>query len=172
MVGLFVENNFIVLSSIYRLKYISSLINPSEGRQSNVIKHNNIYNYKKIRIPSLTNDSHCKKASGNKYSITVMTSYTQATTLDIGARCSLCGQQSPVSINFANGKLSCKICFGNYFENHYSDTIMWRLKSPASPFFTQPFIQAQIKDNIKAPRHWSLCGEVTGHRWLPLTNGQ
>ena len=30
----------------------------------------------------------------------------------------------------------------------------WRLKSPASPSFTQPFIQAQIKENIKAPRHW------------------
>ena len=29
--------------------------------------------------------------------------------------------------------------------------------------FTQPFIQAQIKENIKAPRHWPLCGEI--HRW-------
>ena len=28
------------------------------------------------------------------------------------------------------------------------------------------FIQAQIKENIKAPRHWSLCGEFTGHRWI------
>ena len=25
--------------------------------------------------------------------------------------------------------------------------------------FTQPFIQAQIKENIKAPYHWPLCGE-------------
>ena len=33
-----------------------------------------------------------------------------------------------------------------------------RLKSPASPLFTQPFIRAQIKENIKAPRHWPLCG--------------
>ena len=33
--------------------------------------------------------------------------------------------------------------------------------------FTQPFIQAQIKENIKAPRHWPLCGEVTGDRWIP-----
>ena len=37
----------------------------------------------------------------------------------------------------------------------------WSLKSPASPLFTQPFIQAQIKENIKAPRHWALWG-VTG----------
>ena len=38
----------------------------------------------------------------------------------------------------------------------------WRLRSPASRLFIQPFIQAQIKENIKAPRHWSLCGEFTG----------
>ena len=37
-----------------------------------------------------------------------------------------------------------------------------RLKSPASRLFTQPFIQAQIKANIKAPRHWPLWGEFTG----------
>ena len=42
-----------------------------------------------------------------------------------------------------------------------------RLKSPASPSFTQPFIQAQIKENIKAPRYWPLCREFTGNRWIP-----
>ena len=48
----------------------------------------------------------------------------------------------------------------------------WRLKSPASRLFTQAFIQTQIKENIKAPRHWLLCGELTGDRWIPRTNGQ
>ena len=38
----------------------------------------------------------------------------------------------------------------------------WRLKSPASRLFILSFIQAQIKENIKAPRHWPLCGEFTG----------
>ena len=38
--------------------------------------------------------------------------------------------------------------------------------------FTQPFIQAQIKENIKAPRHWPLCGQFTDDRWIPRTNGQ
>ena len=40
----------------------------------------------------------------------------------------------------------------------------WCPKSPASRLFTQPFIQAQIKENIKAPRHWPLWGKspVTG----------
>ena len=32
--------------------------------------------------------------------------------------------------------------------------------------------KAQIKENIKAPRHWPLCGEFTGHRWNPHTKGQ
>ena len=38
--------------------------------------------------------------------------------------------------------------------------------------FTQTFIQAQIKKNTKAPRHWALWGEFTGHRWIPRTKGQ
>ena len=34
---------------------------------------------------------------------------------------------------------------------------------------TQPFIQAQIKENSKALRHWRLQGEFTGDRWIPRT---
>ena len=33
--------------------------------------------------------------------------------------------------------------------------------------FTQPFIQTQIKENIKAPRNWPLCGEFTGTGEFP-----
>ena len=36
----------------------------------------------------------------------------------------------------------------------------------------QPFIETQIKENIKAPRHWPLWREFTGDRWIPRTNGQ
>ena len=32
--------------------------------------------------------------------------------------------------------------------------------------------KAQIKENIKAPRHWPLCGEFTGPRWIPRIKGQ
>ena len=32
--------------------------------------------------------------------------------------------------------------------------------------------KVQIKENIKAPCHWPLCGEFTGDRWIPRTNGQ
>ena len=34
----------------------------------------------------------------------------------------------------------------------------WRLKSPASRLFNQSFIQAQIKESIKASRHWLWAG--------------
>ena len=36
----------------------------------------------------------------------------------------------------------------------------------------QPFVQAQIKEDIKVPRHWPLCGEITGDRWITQTKGQ
>ena len=48
----------------------------------------------------------------------------------------------------------------------------WRLKSPPSQLFTQPFIRAQIKENVKVSRHWPLCGEFTDDRWIPRTNVQ
>ena len=40
----------------------------------------------------------------------------------------------------------------------------WRLKSPTSRAFAQPFVQARIKKNLKALRHWPSWGESTGHR--------
>ena len=47
----------------------------------------------------------------------------------------------------------------------------WRLRSPASRLFTQPFIRAQIKENIKALCHWPLCGEVNSpHKGLVTRN--
>ena len=33
-------------------------------------------------------------------------------------------------------------------------------------------IQAEFEENIKAPRHWFLCEEFTGDRWIPRTKGQ
>ena len=47
----------------------------------------------------------------------------------------------------------------------------WCLKSLGSRLFTQPFVRAQIKENIKATRHWLLWGEFTGDRWTPCTKG-
>ena len=46
----------------------------------------------------------------------------------------------------------------------------WRLKSPASPLLAHLLVRAQIKENIKAPRHWPLCREFTGVRWAQKAN--
>ena len=33
----------------------------------------------------------------------------------------------------------------------------------------QALVEAQIKENIKALRHWPLWGESTGDEWITLT---
>ena len=57
-------------------------------------------------------------------------------------------------------------------SSHSAITVTWRLKSPAFRLFAQPFVQAHIKENIRAPRHWPLWGEFTGDQWIPRTKGQ
>ena len=39
-------------------------------------------------------------------------------------------------------------------------------------FVSHAFFQAQIKENIKAPRHWHLWGELTDERRIPSKKGQ
>ena len=57
---------------------------------------------------------------------------------------------------------------------HYSDVIISSMASQITAYrwLTQPFVQAQIKENIKAPRRWLVCGEFIGDRWIPRTKGQ
>ena len=58
--------------------------------------------------------------------------------------------------------------------DHYNDVIMSAMVSQITSLMivTQLFIQAKIKENIKAPRHWPLLGEFTGDQWIPRTKGQ
>ena len=42
-----------------------------------------------------------------------------------------------------------------------------RLKSPASRLFTESFIQTQIKENMKAPRHLPFAGNLPGTGEFP-----
>ena len=79
------------------------------------------------------------------------------------------------------------LCNTVFFANLNDDTpffswltLRWRHNGgdsvsnhqPGECLFTQPFNWVQIKENIKAPRRWPLCGEFTGDRWIPRTNGQ
>ena len=57
---------------------------------------------------------------------------------------------------------------------HYNDVIM----SAMVPQITSLTIvystvySGADQNNMKALRHWPLCGEFTGDRWIPRTNGQ
>ena len=64
-----------------------------------------------------------------------------------------------ISLLFAKGNT----CLSLQWRHNEPDGV----KSPASRLFTQPFINVQIKENLKAPRHWPLCGEFIGDRWIP-----
>ena len=57
---------------------------------------------------------------------------------------------------------------------HYNDVIMGLIASQITglTIVYSIVIQTQITEIIKAPRHWPLCGEFTGERWIPRTNGQ
>ena len=57
---------------------------------------------------------------------------------------------------------------------HYDDIIMGAMASEITSLtiIYSTVFQKQIKENIIAPRHWHLCGEFTGDRWIPRTNGQ
>ena len=48
---------------------------------------------------------------------------------------------------------------------HYCDVIMGAVASQITSVAI--VYSTQIKGNIKAPRHWPLCGEFTGDRWIP-----
>ena len=53
-----------------------------------------------------------------------------------------------------------------------SQCVLRHLKLPASRSFAQPFVQAQIKENIKSRLHWPLWGEFTSDWWIPHRKGQ
>ena len=62
-------------------------------------------------------------------------------------------------------------------QNHYIDVIMDTTASQITSlnivyWTVYLFIQAQIKESIKAARHWPLCGEFTRDRGIPRTKGQ
>ena len=60
-------------------------------------------------------------------------------------------------------------------RNHYNDVIMGTMASQiTSPtiVYSTIYSGADKKKTIKAPRHWPLCREFTGDRWIPRTKGQ
>ena len=58
--------------------------------------------------------------------------------------------------------------------DHYGDVIMDTVVSQITSLTIvySTVYSVQIKENIKATCHWPLCGESTGDRWIPRTNGR
>ena len=66
------------------------------------------------------------------------------------------------------------LSLSTYSPYHYSDVIMAAMASQITSLaivYSTVYSDADQR-NIKAPRHWPLCREFTGDRWIPRTNGQ
>ena len=73
---------------------------------------------------------------------------------------------------------SLRLSLGSILRHKIIITLHWRhderdgvSNHQRLVLFAQRFVQAQIKESIKAPLHWPLWGESTGDRWIPLTKG-
>ena len=66
-------------------------------------------------------------------------------------------QRYILSTSFSISSLTIALLLG-FISKHYSDGTMsaMRLKTPAFRLFAHLFVQACIKENIKAPRQWPL----------------
>ena len=56
--------------------------------------------------------------------------------------------------------------------DHYSDVIMGAMASQIISLTVVYLNVYSAAQNIKPPRHWPLCREFTGDRWISHTNGQ
>ena len=58
--------------------------------------------------------------------------------------------------------------FQNNTSCHHSDVILGMM---ASQITSLTIVYSTVYSGTD-PRHWPLCGEFTGDRWIPCTNGQ
>ena len=95
--------------------------------------------------------------------------------------------ETPVKIQSDHTILNTHFAASSYYENlrygissntrmaqHYGDVIMSTKTSQiTSVSIVYPTVcSTQIKEDIKAPRHWPLWGEFTSHRRIPRAKGQ
>ena len=113
-----------------------------------------VSNFCQIMRSCLTHSSKCKKQYTRKLT-TIYALLTSHRTI-LAETC--------ITRNIAMYRLwrgrCCTLCppWNRLMLMHYNDVIRGAI---AYRLFTQPFIQTQIKENIRAPRLWPLCGEFT-----------
>ena len=96
-------------------------------------------------------------------------------------------QISQFSIEWGYGEnILCGMCpfllytlSGRLCERPDRSALQWRhnerigvLNHQSHDCLLNRLFKAQIKENIKAPCHWPLCGEFTGDGWILRTKGQ
>ena len=61
-----------------------------------------------------------------------------------------------------------------FTAEHYTDFIMGAIASkiPSLTIVYSTVYSDADQRKHRSPRHWPLCGEFTGDRWIPRTNGQ
>ena len=74
-----------------------------------------------------------------------------------------------IAQNYQLRDIRAKIFYALQWRHNESDVVSHH--QPRDCFLNRLF-KAQIKENIKALRHWPLCGEFTGNRWIPCTEDQ
>ena len=84
-----------------------------------------------------------------------MDSYSLSTSIGLDNRLTLYIGDKPLSLQWRHNE-------HDGVSNH----------QPRDCLLNRLFRQAQMKENVKAPRHWPLWGEFTGDRWIPHTKGQ
>ena len=65
-----------------------------------------------------------------------------------------------------------RVCLVEHWAQFFTLTLWWarwRLKSPVSRLFVQPFVQAHIKETIKALRHWPWTPYIASRVERPPT---
>ena len=102
--------------------------------------------------------------------------YIIANNNDIGWTVTHCGDISWLNTGSSNGLLpdDTKPPPESMLIIHYNDVVMSALASQSTGFSIVCLRIGSGADqwNIKAPRHWPLCGEFTGDRWISRTKGQ
>ena len=76
------------------------------------------------------------------------------------------------ALHFKAGTASWHMPLTDYL--HCNDVMISAMASQiiSLKIVSQPFIQAQMKENIKALGHWPLTGEFTSDGWIPRTKGR
>ena len=90
--------------------------------------------------------------------------------IESNQRSTSCDGTSMREINPQTEKTEGKSCW--YLFMHHHDVIIGAIASEITSLTIAYAIVYSDAENIKAPRHWLLCGEFTGDRWIPRTNGQ